>query len=190
MYVYIGKKDCTYRVQYYPSFQASTRGGGLFPQDKGGSSVVHCNYNYMVTMFQADCKCTRSCVFVHLVTWETFEKNFWCPGGAHFCQRASFHTSLCPWHSRPEFLSFPLRSDSPLGYTESHSYSAQHSVWQNHWYHMQQRHFTQMWLLHGEGFEEPEAAVQDGAALVPASVDEPQTGTFLSTALGAPISSS
>ena len=44
-----------------------------------------------------------------------------------------------------------------------------------------------MWLLCGKGFEEPGPAAQDGASLVPTSVDEPQVGTLLNTAPGAPI---
>ena len=45
MYVCIYRKEgCTFRVQYYPNFQASSRDGGSFLQDKGelvpGGSVV------------------------------------------------------------------------------------------------------------------------------------------------------
>lgn len=44
-----------------------------------------------------------------------------------------------------------------------------------------------MRLLCGKGLEQPGAAAQDGASLVAASVDEPQEGTLLNTAAGAPI---
>lgn len=44
-----------------------------------------------------------------------------------------------------------------------------------------------MRLLCGKGLKVPGAAAQDGASLVSASVDEPQVGTLLNTAPGAPI---